>query len=137
MSEPWTRPPPPARSTLVEWARLLKFFRYYRHYGGHSIIEDEFVVALAPDALTRELGEQLLAMARAQGQSPHIDTFDDRVLIGVTDAETYSVTPRSLQASIELESLLTPLAGALLEPPIDSRHCFSPTHHPELWAEHR
>jgi hypothetical protein len=137
MGEPWTRSPPPSRSTLVEWARLLKFFRYYRHYGGHSIIEDEFVVALAPDALTRELGEQLLARARAHGQSLHIDTFDDRVLIGVTDAETYGVTPRSLQASIDLESLLAPLAGALLEPPIDSRHCFSPTHHPELWAGHR
>jgi hypothetical protein len=137
MGEPSTRPPPPSRSTLVEWARLLKFFRYYRHYGGHSVIEDEFVVALARDAFTRELGEQLRAMARAKGQAPHIDTFDDRVLVGVTDAETYGVTPRSLQASIELESLLAPLAGALLEPPIDSRHCFSPTRHPELWTGHR
>lgn len=96
----------PSRATLIAWARLLKYFRYYRHYSGHSPIEDEFVFALKPAGFMRELEEKLHGLAHAHGQRWQVGNFEGRVLIGLTDSKALCVTPQTLQAAIELSRSL-------------------------------
>lgn len=135
MNDSWIRPPLPTKSLLLAWSQTLRFFRYYRH-SGHSDINDEFVIALRNDIDQHELLGDLHTICRGHLQSLNVCALGDRTLIGITDSVRLMVTEGSIKAAVEVERVVELVAHALLEPPLDSRDCYSPITHPEIWGAH-
>lgn len=142
-------------TTLLEWSKRLKYFRYCRAYGGHVGDGDCLLMAIRiqSEQELHEVFEQLhLPMiyissesstsATAEWTYPQIEhpkhviiagvkafiwMYPDRMKLSITNLEhPVEVTDTSVNAAEQLEPYLAPLAHLMIDPPQDDRYCFMP-----------
>lgn len=134
MTGGWVRPPAPALPVLRDWARQLRAFRYFRHEGGHSMLEDELVLALPPGTLGPWRRRWLRRLGAMAGQQVSLIGLPDRQRIGVTDAAGQRVNARTVRVATWMERLLGDHLAHAIDPPVAHRACVSPRTHPHVFS---
>ncbi|OCC06044.1 hypothetical protein BA190_04795 [Labrys sp. WJW] len=68
------------------------------------------------------------------GQPVYVHARANRLEISLSDPDApYEVREATIRSAEQVETLLAPLAGRLIDPPRTSRHCVCPAFYPEMW----
>ena len=136
---------------LREWARSMRYFRFIRGPGGGMTDHGDRLAVLLRAESPLEVDRAFAALGvpertasaspvpnRIQVEGVDVSVYhaNGRLELSITDSrQPYAVTQAAVDAARSVELLLERLAGMLVEPPQDDRHCVCPRYYPSFWQK--